>query len=163
MAVTVANSPLKKMTYNGQKVKKWVHDGAVVYKSSNFPDGVTFVAGGTNVANCYVRDDLLHAESYTEKTNGSIRSSAKLLAGTDFKSIVFVVGSASRSGNATVSVGFDRDTTQHTFSSIDFAVAVTGPGEYTVTPTAGVSGYIAIACWGSSGPASVDVTGIVFK
>ena len=33
MAVTVANSPLKKMTFNGLPVKKWIHDGVTVFNA----------------------------------------------------------------------------------------------------------------------------------
>lgn len=33
MSVTIAGSPLKKMTHNGQTVKKWVHDGVTVLNS----------------------------------------------------------------------------------------------------------------------------------
>ena len=33
MSVTIAGTPLKKMTHNGQTVKKWVHDGVQVYSS----------------------------------------------------------------------------------------------------------------------------------
>ena len=33
MSVTIAGTKLKKMTHNGQIVKKWVHDGVQVYSS----------------------------------------------------------------------------------------------------------------------------------
>lgn len=136
-------------------------------KQTYFPDGVvSFATGGAGSSTSSVTSSKLTAKiDGSTYTNANCHSTTTVSM-TDISSIKFTVTTATKNGNAELTVGVCKTQNPNNYRSYannsGIGKAITGTGTFTVDTSSltGTGYYVCISVWGSTGSAELAVTRI---